>query len=270
MKLKALAAGVALVLGAGGAHATIATGASGTGPGEFFLSVFDPVAQKSYSQDLNVDMFLFLTDSNYQFHNSKSWSVALDPLFGQFYTPANANQTVYNVAATDLDNGKLNSLDPTYGYVTSFNQANPVPVLHDFVGSVSDPGDKARAKAVYYNIDPADAGIHIPGTFQYYTLDWSNDFGGKIPASENNQGKLNEVLDVWLHGLNAVYGIDELGDPYIRDRWVKMPGTFQLTPTALHYTVETAAVPIPGALWLFGGALASLIGVRQRKRVVPV
>jgi len=34
--------------------------------------------------------------------------------------------------------------------------------------------------------------------------------------------------------------------------------------------ISAAAVPVPAAAWLFGGALASLIGVHRRKRVVPL
>lgn len=34
-------------------------------------------------------------------------------------------------------------------------------------------------------------------------------------------------------------------------------------------TISTAPVPLPGAAWLFGGAIASLIGANRRKRVVP-
>ena len=33
-----------------------------------------------------------------------------------------------------------------------------------------------------------------------------------------------------------------------------------------HYLVETSAVPIPGALWLFGSGLLGLLSVRKRKR----
>ena len=93
MKVKALVAGMALVLGANGAHAAIATGTSG--PGELFLSVWDKTAQQSYSQDLNVDMFRFLTDPSYAFYKGNTWSIALDSVWTQFHNPANAGQTVY-------------------------------------------------------------------------------------------------------------------------------------------------------------------------------
>ena len=35
------------------------------------------------------------------------------------------------------------------------------------------------------------------------------------------------------------------------------------------YALTVSQVPVPGAAWLFGGAIASLIGANRRKRVVP-
>jgi hypothetical protein len=46
-------------------------------------------------------------------------------------------------------------------------------------------------------------------------------------------------------------------------RWSQNVSDYQLN-------ITTSAIPVPAAAWLFGGALASLIGVNRRKRVLPV
>jgi len=44
-------------------------------------------------------------------------------------------------------------------------------------------------------------------------------------------------------------------------------GTMNGAPLAL--SLEVAAVPVPAAAWLFGGALMSLVGANRRKNVLP-
>lgn len=47
-------------------------------------------------------------------------------------------------------------------------------------------------------------------------------------------------------------------------------GAWGVTTDGYALTISQAApVPLPGAIWLFGGALASLIGANRRKRVMP-
>jgi len=276
MKVKALVAGMAMVLGANGAHAAIATGASGTGPGELFLSVWDSVGLKSYSQDLGVNLLRFLTDSSYQYHKDQSWSVTLNTsVWGQFYNAGNNAGIVYNVAATDRDNGKLNALDQTYGYLTSFNTTNPAPVGGIDATSLLGPTTIIQNRAATYNgASPTatsvnEAKIWLPADQAYYATGWGDTYASQVPASQKNQGVLGQSLDVWFHGLFATLGQDDFENPIALDRWDQMPGQFQLTGTELKYTAATTVVPLPAAAWLMGSALLTLCPARTRASTAP-
>ncbi|QSA97266.1 hypothetical protein [Methylococcus sp. EFPC2] len=270
MKVKVLVAGLALVA-AGNANALINTGS--TSSGELFLSVLDQTAQVSYSQDLNIDLSGFLTNTSVGgFNSNASWSVALSPAWSSFFNAANAGSIVYNVAATDLDNGKLNSLDQTYGYLSSFKTSNPAPVPANNVAVVSTPGQEIASRALMYNANPADAEAYTPAAAAYYGNTWGNTFNTKVPTTQNNEGLFNQVLNAVFHGLSSTLGVDQdTGDFFVQDRFDVLPGQFQLTASELKYTVApTAAVPVPAAAWLFGAALTTLVGANRRRRVLPV
>ncbi|QSA97267.1 VPLPA-CTERM sorting domain-containing protein [Methylococcus sp. EFPC2] len=263
MKLKALFAGVVLALGANAANAAIATGE--TSSGELFLSVWDKTAQVSYSQDLNIDLFQFLTNTSAGgFNSNASWSVALNPAWAGFYNPANAANTVYNVAAADLDNGKLNAVDQTYGYLSSFNTSNPAPVPANNVAAVSTPAKEIVAKAIVYNANLADAEQYSSGP-SYYPNAWGSDFNTKVPVNQSNDAAIDQVLAAVFHGLSSTLGTDpDTGDLFVQDRFDILPGKFQLTATELKYTVAPATVPVPGAVWLLGSALAGFVSIARR------
>jgi len=259
MKAKVLIASLALAAGAGSAHATIATGSGAQG--ELFLSVWDQAAQQSYSQDLGIDLaqFLLNTTPGNAFNSNVAWSVALNPVWGSFFNSANAGATVYNVAATKQTG--LSSRSQTYGYLTSFNTANPLPVIDGNIAQVQGVDGVIQTKAALYNgadevnIAQNDAKIWSSASDSYYNTLWGNDFNFSVPSSQNNQGVYGGTTLALFHGLDPVTsGVD---------RWVTL-GSFQLTPTALTYTPGGAPVPVPAAFWLFGSALAGLLGFSRR------
>lgn len=249
IRQKTLSAGLALVMGAGAANATIATG--GNGSGELFLSVWDQTATKSYNQDLGVDLARFLTDATYQYSSNTSWSIPLNSVWSSFFVPANAGNMVYNVAGARTDNIALNALDPTYGYLSSFNPNNPLPPvqapLSAQLGSVQLPALSIVAKAQTYNgADPVndaqnDAKVWLSSEPGYFNTDWGNNFKGTVPTTQINDGKFGSLSDAApavFHGLfgQLIFNPETEGDT-IGDRFVVLPGKFQVTATGFNYVV---------------------------------
>ncbi|MGY6276106.1 hypothetical protein [Methylomonas sp. MgM2] len=74
---------------------------------------------------------------------------------------------------------------------------------------------------------------------------------------------LDDVLNnnAYFHALAGVTYTIMVGG-YNAGDWTVTQNDYQLT-------IGTAPVPIPGAAWLFGGAIASLLGANRRKRVIP-
>lgn len=264
MKAKVLIASLVLAAGAGSAHAAIVTGE--TGSGELFLSVWDQTAAQSYNQDLNVDLAQFLANTNVNgFNSNASWSIALNPtVWGSFFNAANAGATVYNIAAAKLDNASFNALSANYGYLTSFNTANPAPAVNGHVNQIGTVGATIVNKAGLYNgLGTGDANVFSSASAAYFDNEWGNTFNQQVSVSQRNDGLFGASTLVYFHGLDPVLGQDEIGDPVVLDRWDLLPGTFQLTATQLTYTVG-APVPVPAAVWLFGSALAGLLGFSRR------
>lgn len=76
--------------------------------------------------------------------------------------------------------------------------------------------------------------------------------GGATPSNLNNisfYAEAGQIYSIWLGGYKNGY-------------W----GT---TTDGYSLQISQTPVPVPGAAWLFGGAIASLIGANRRKRVMP-
>lgn len=74
--------------------------------------------------------------------------------------------------------------------------------------------------------------------------------GGASPSNLNTisfQAEAGQIYAIWLGG-------------YRNGGWGATTDGYKLT---------VSQVPVPAAAWLFGGAIASLIGANRRKRVVP-
>jgi len=93
------------------------------------------------------------------------------------------------------------------------------------------------------------------------SIDNTSTFG-TMPAlviALTEAGFLNDITAA-LGGLFALGGTSNLG--YDQGfLWSSSSGT----PTAAQLTLEVAQTPLPGALWLFGSALAGFFGLRWRK-----
>lgn len=77
--------------------------------------------------------------------------------------------------------------------------------------------------------------------------------GGASPSNLNSitfNAEAGQIYSIWLGG-------------YREGSWNDTVDGYSLSIS------QASPVPVPGAAWLFGGAIASLIGANRRKRVVP-
>jgi hypothetical protein len=112
-----------------------------------------------------------------------------------------------------------------------------------------------------------------PGTIGYYSsLDgYTNPFF----TSPQTGSYVNSIID--LSGLGSVTGdfyvrLFEIGDTQADGSGATSgAGTFRITDhyntgtyTDVQFTGTTSPVPVPGAVWLLGGGLIALLGIRRK------
>jgi hypothetical protein len=151
---------------------------------------------------------------------------------------SNVTQTVTLSISSLLSNGTLNET-PDYGF-TVFEGKNTGTTNYSHHGS-------------WHSIDPASA--QAVGNNDTQITD-PNPFGGS--------GLTTLILDDVI-GNSATFTA-EAGKIY-----TIMLGGFQggdWGQTRNDYQLTIAAVPVPGAVWLFGSALTGFIGFQRRKRVL--
>ena len=134
--------------------------------------------------------------------------------------------------------------------------------------TVWNSGSSAFAPAA---VNP-DAGFHsynqvasdIPGTFVGFSNNYGpNDLLGFGPGANA------------LAGTQALHGTDGTGHNYAElifnnlttGAWYSVVvGGSSSAVGAYNFTANISSVPVPGAVWLFGSAMAGLIGFGKRKR----
>ena len=126
MKLRLLAGAVALAV-AGAANAAIDDSAtSGSGNGELFFSIWDTTNKTSYSIDLGVKHYDFVTSTPTSLNFAAS-STGLNT----YLSGADTANLQWNVASmAEFDSGGVNYANGTYGLTTTTN---------DGLAAVSDP-----------------------------------------------------------------------------------------------------------------------------------
>ncbi|OAI17038.1 hypothetical protein A1359_00330 [Methylomonas lenta] len=104
-----------------------------------------------------------------------------------------------------------------------------------------------------YSIEVAP-GIYFPMTGALSSTDIvAYSVGGATPSNLNTisfNAEAGQIYSIFLGG-------------YRNGDWGTTTDGYSLSIS------QASPVPVPGAAWLFGGAIASLIGANRRKRVVP-
>ena len=224
--------------------------------GELIFSVWDHATSTSYTLDLGINTRNFDGNGTYTYDLSsdENWEYFKARTYDLY-----PNSIEWNVAGSDRDN----RIPSTNGIMTTERIDENIPY------SVTD--------------------ISL-GAFQFFQqeLEEYQHFldGNSIDYAKNHsyflEGRdytgLTENWGAWGGNLGdlttAGYGESmefwslTTGGTWYRDKHAiheKLAGTWTLANNQLLYTAA-APVPVPAAVWLFGSALAGLVGVSRRKR----
>jgi len=172
-------------------------------------------------------------------------SVALLALSFQASAAPKPILEISKVDTSSADLAKMSLVEPHISteQVSGYGQiAKNQTLVHDW-GLQSDTADVRIAN--YSNIASNKAAITAVGLYS------DTSFTTKIASAvlKDNQWVLRGVLGIADH----VYGLR-----------VEAQGGATLSSGS--YTTNTSTVPVPGAVWLFGSAIAGLVGFSKRKK----
>lgn len=253
---KSVAVAAIAVSMTGVAEARIQTMGDNTADGsELLLNVVNYTAQNSYTLDLGVTIAQFLANP------SQSLSFTLNDANFQSFTAA---YTAGDNVTWGVSGGHqiLNDIPdlPIFGFYTT-SVTNPPAVFNADAGEISNV--QGKWNVLVSNIQTQDANANNLSTFktvgqQGYTAEYGNNFQTALPFVA--QGELGAALAFVHEKVNA--------DDFVTGELDVFANVWKLDMNgSLTYAAATSAVPLPGAVWMFGAALMGMLGVNRRKAV---
>lgn len=267
MKLKALAAAVALLSTASVANAEWHDGRdelTDLGNGELLLVAFDDVRKVSVVQDLGGE-YLAMWDN--RTNGSFTQDFALDPLFASTFAASSAENIQWSVYANNYgyadfagyneparfsqgfmvtSNSSNVTIDRSIGNDISHQNWNPVLSINTN-GALPGDGD--------FSVNGAFAGDASNGLYAGSQAFYGTDLGASVVF--NTTAISTETMFFWAlltsqESNGALAGSDNLIGSFSLD----------LANDNLHYS----AVPVPAAVWLLASGLLGLGAVSRRRK----
>ncbi len=154
-------------------------------------------------------------------------------------------QTVKLSIASLLGDGEVDDT-PDYGF-TIFEGMDTTTVAYSHHGS-------------WHQVTPEDA-LRVGNN--EHPLTPPNPLGG-LGYEDPNASGLDVLVGDYVVGNEAIFQA-VAGKAYTIYLGGFLTGSWTTTRNDYQLTITTAPVPVPGAVWLFGSALAGLVGLKRRK-----
>ena len=254
MKLKLIAAASCLALSSI-ANAAIDPGSDLGQPvergGELIFSVWDSGASTSYTLDLGIDTREFNGETGYY-----EYDLSADENWAAFTATASYDNMAWDVAGSDRATG-MPSLNGVMTTARVGQDASVTGVQHGLYNTLQMSVELYQQELdgttdTDYGTDKSY--FLSGGDYAGSTGTWGS-FKGNVTFSTASYG---DTMEFW----NLTTGLIPGRRPSPSAEHAKLAGTWTLADNKLVYT----AVPVPAAVWLFGSALAGLVGVSRRKR----
>jgi hypothetical protein len=283
MKLKLVASAILLGL-AGSASAAVLNPGNVLGvPGDVVVVAVDNTAGANFEKTFVADLEVTYADLVNGAVTSKTWNLLTDPKYSAAFTGYQGhNLTFYLTGGYTLDNANLTNFDksgstpgfpftdptgsqwgalvsaknstgltPTFNAVADFSFSGVVQVVQ---GAVSDNINAAGQNGKSASIDPS------PTLGSIFSQNGS--FAAPIQLTPD------KLLTTAVNGSGSLFWLTTT-DPSDTTGTITNLGSVSLnSSTGVLSFGNAAPVPVPAAVWLFGSALAGLLGLGRRAKSV--
>ncbi len=250
MKLKLIAAASCLALSSI-ANAAINPGSDMDQGGELIFSVWDSASSTSYTLDLGIDMREFDQNATY------AYDLSTDANWMEFTT--GAESMTWDVAGSDRASG-MPSVNGIMMTARIGEDTSVMGLQHSGYNTLQSNIEQYIIKldGLENDVSLDNSYFRNGGDYAGSTSVWGSFAGNLSVATTAGQG---DSMEFW----SLTTGVIEGRRPSPTAEHTKLAGTWTLSGDSLIYTAA-APVPVPAAVWLFGSALAGLVGISRRRK----